>query len=342
MPAEPIPVAWWGRVPARRTRLVVALALGALAAGVFLAHATWGPDYVRGKAGDLSGPLEGARRILAGQRDIYATPYAPYASAYPLSYPLTTSFALLPLALVPPPVAGLIFTGATTALAAYLLSRRRLDDLLLFLSAPAFFSWAWAQWAPLLLLQGLAPWTIVLGLAKPQVGVALFAYRPGRRGLALAAGVGLATLLWSPTWPLDWLRGSLRDATEVSAHAGALFAPGGVLLLAAFWRWRDPRARLLLALAIIPNRLWFYDQLYLGLVPETTRRKLTWVLGTWLAAGGWLLARHLTGGEATAVLEGLIVALVYGPALFFILRPAPAETAPPATPDPARSNTTTC
>lgn len=311
-------------------RVVAALLLGALAVAVFWAHTTWGPDYVRGKAGDLAGPLEGARRILAGQHNIYAQPYAPYASAYALSYPLTASFLVLPLAPLPPRTAAMIFVGVTTAASAYVLSRRRLETLLLFASAPAVFAWCWAQWAPLLLIQGVAAWTVIFGIGKPQVGAVMFAYRPGWRGFGFAATAALATLLWSPTWPLDWLRGSWRAPGEVTEHAGALFAPGGFLLLAAAWKWRDPRARLMLALTIIPNRLWFYDQLYLGLVPDTPGRRLLWVASSWVAAGGWALARHWTAGEATFALEALIVGLVYGPALVFVLKPAAAPRAGPS------------
>lgn len=321
-PADPS-THWWTREPGKGTRLAVALLLGLIAVSVFWAHTTWGPRYVRGKAGDLAGPLEGARRILDGQRNIYAEPYAPYASKYALSYPLTTSFLVLPLAPLPPRAAAMIFVGLTTGIAAYVLSRRRLDELLLFASAPAVFAWCWAQWAPLLLIQGIAGWTIIFGIGKPQVGAAMFAYRPDWRWLGVAVIAVLATLLWSPTWPLDWLRGSWHAPDEVAEHSGALFAPGGFLLLIAAWKWRDPRARLLLALTLIPNRLWFYDQLYLGLVAETTRRRIFWVLSTWVAAGGWALARHLTGGEARFALEALIIACIYGPALVFILKPAP-------------------
>lgn len=313
----------WARPPSRRSRISIALVLGALAALVFLAHTTWGPNYVRGKAGDLAGPLEGARRILAGQRNIYAEPYAPYASKYALSYPLTASFLVLPLAPLRPQTAAMVFVGLSTAISAYVLSRRRLDELFLFASAPAVFAWCWAQWAPLLLIQGLAVWTVLLGVGKPQVCAVMFAYRPSWRGALIAIVATLATLAWSPTWPLDWLRGSVRVAGEVSEHAGALFAPGGVVMLLAFWKWRDPRARLLLALTIIPNRLWFYDQLLLGLVPETTRRRVIWVMCSWIAAAGWALARQITGDEARFALEALIIALIYGPALVFILRPAP-------------------
>jgi hypothetical protein len=324
------PATGWSRPPDRRTRLAAAGLLGLIAVLVFWAHTTWGPHYVRGKAGDLAGPLEGARRILQGRHDIYAEPYAPYASRYALSYPLTTSFLVLPLAPLPPRIAALLFVGVTTAVAAFVLSRRGLDQLLLFASAPAFFAWCWAQWSPLLLIQGVAAWTVIFGIGKPQMGAVMFAFRPSWRGAAFAALATLATLAWSPTWPLDWLRGSWHAPDEVREHAGALFAPGGVLLLLAAWKWRDPRARLLLALTIIPNRLWFYDQLALGLVPETTRRRIIWVLCSWLAAGGWAVARQVTGGEARFALEALLVGLVYGPALFFVLKPVTASPPPAA------------
>lgn len=319
-----------------RPRLAWALGLATLAVVVFLAHTQWGPAYVRGKAGDLAGPLEGARRMLAGQRDIYADPYAPYATRYALSYPLTASVFVLPLAPLPPRVAAALFVAVGTGLAAFMLSGRRREDLWLFASSPAFFAWAWAQWSPWMLIQGLGAWTMVLGLCKPQVGAVMFAWRPHVRGLVPAAIVLAATLAWSPSWPLDWLRGALRTAGEVDEHAGALFAPGGFLLLAAAWRWRDPRARLLLALAIVPNRLWFYDQLFLGFIPQTRTRMFVWIAGTWLAAAGWWLARRVTGDEARFALEALLIAFVYGPALYCVLRPVPVPTPAPL-PAPASS-----
>jgi hypothetical protein len=325
MKTAPVAIAAVEPSPGLGLRVALALALAAVAMLVFLAHTEWGPRYVRGKAGDLAGPLEGARRILRGEHAVYAEPYAPYASKYALSYPLTASFAVLPLAPLPPRVAAAIFVALTTGTAAFVLSRRRLDELLLFASAPAVFAWCWAQWSPLLLIQGIGAWTVLFGACKPQVGVAMFAFRPGRRGWIWAALFVAATLAWSPTWPLDWLRGSIHAPDEITEHAGALFAPGGILLLAAAWRWRDPRARLLLALTIVPNRLWFYDQLYLGLIAETSRRKIVWVAATWLAALAWGVARQITGGEARFVLELSLVVLVYGPALFFVLKPVASD-----------------
>lgn len=315
------------QTPVRRTRIAVAAACAALAMTVFLAHKLGGPDYARLTAGDLGGPLEGARRVLAGERDIYARHFAPYGPSYALEYPLTASLFLLPLAPLPPLAAGAIFVGLGTGLAAFALSRRGWTPLLMFASAPAVFAWVWAQWSPWLLLQGLFPWATLGLLLKPQIALAMFAYRPEWRVMVAAAVVGLATLAWSPTWPLDWLGGQLSNPNVFPQHAGALMAPGGPLLLLAALRWRDPRARLLLALAVIPNRLWFYEQLLLGYVPQTRSRMIAWVASTWVAVGLWAWGRQALGiVEAAVVREIVHVALVYGPALYFVLRP-PEEPA---------------
>lgn len=317
---------WWLRRPDQQERLLAALCLALLALLIFLANTTWGPHYVRGTAADLGGPLEGARRILAGVRDVYASPFAPYVTEYPLSYPLTTSFLVLPLAWFPPQVAAAIFVALSTGIAAYMIGARRRADLLLFASAPAVLAWCWAQWSPLLLIQGVAAWTVLLGAAKPQMGLVMFALRPSWRGAVLALLAAAATLLWWPSWPLDWLAGSLGDVTEVAEHRGALFAPLGVLLLAAAVRWRDPRARMFLALAIIPNRLAFYDQLCLGLVADSPRRLIIWVACTWLGLAAWGVARLMTGGEALVVRDAAVIVTVYGPALYFLLRNSGDQT----------------
>ncbi len=309
--------------PARRRRIAAAAALAAAAMAVFLLHKLAGPDFARLTAGDLGGALEGARRIQAGEHDIYARHFGPYGTTYALEYPLTASLFLLPLAPLPPVAAGAVFVGLGTGLAAFALSRRGWTPLLMFASAPAVFAWVWAQWSPWLLLQGIFPAATLFLLLKPQVALAMFAYRPEWRMMVVAAGIGVATLLWSPTWPLDWLGGQGTNPNVFPQHAGALLAPGGPMLLLAALRWRDPRARLLLVLAVIPNRLWFYEQLLLGYVPQTRNRMLVWVACTWVAVGLWAWGRHVFGiAEAAVVRETVHVVLVYGPALYFVLRPS--------------------
>ena len=320
----------WDETPPPRARLAAALALGLLAAAVFFAHTIFDRGYVRGTAGDLGGALEGARRVLAGERHIYAEPFAPYVTRYPLEYPLPASLLLLPLAPLPAGAAGVVFTGLGTGLAAWFLTRRGWGGLLLFASVPALFAWLWAQWSPWLLLIGVAPGAGVLLACKPQAALAMLALRPSWRALAWAGALLAASLVWSPTWPFEWLAALRANPNGLAFHRGALFAPGGVLLLLAALKWRDPRARLLLVLAVVPNRLWFYEQLLLGLVPQTPRRTFAWAACTWLALAGWGAARMFVAGEAAQekIMEALLVALVYGPALWCVLRPPAAALAP--------------
>ena len=187
-----------------------------------------------------------------------------------------------------------------------------------------------AQWSPWLLLVGVAPGAGVLLACKPQAALAMLALRPSWRALAWAGALLAASLAWSPGWPLEWLAALRANPNGLALHRGALFAPGGVLLLLAALKWRDPRARLLLVLAVVPNRLWFYEQLLLGLVPQTPRRTLAWVVCTWLALAGWGAARIFVTGEAAQekIMEALLVALVYGPALWCVLRPPAAALTP--------------
>lgn len=314
-------IAWWERVPDRRTRIVAAIAVACIGVATFLLHTTFGASYVRGTSADFSGSLEGARRILGGQRNIYATPQDLYGAEIPLLYPLPASLLALPVALLDPQIAAAIFVALSTGVAAYGLARRRLSDLLLFASAPAVVAWSWAQWSPLLLIQGLTATSVLVGLAKPQLAIAMFALRPNWRGAGIAVLVLLATVIWRPHWPAEWLRGIMGFQAGSHEYRSALFVPGGFMLLAAALRWRDPRARMILALAIIPIRPTFYDQLCLGLVADTPRRQVAWVLCSWAGLAAWEIARMITGGEAFLVRDVAVVLFLYGPALVFLFLP---------------------
>lgn len=64
-----------------------------------------------------------------------------------------------------------------------------------------------------------------------------------------------------------------------------LIFPGMLLLLAAL-RWRDYRARYLLLLSLVPQRM-FYDQLLAFGVPRSRRSLLALVSASWLCFLGW-------------------------------------------------------
>jgi hypothetical protein len=110
-----------------------------------------------------------------------------------------------------------------------------------------------------------------LAIAKPNVGLAIFAYRPSKWAIIGGLSLSVAAFIVIPSWPFDW-RAAL--ATDPGVHLIPLLAPGGFLVLAALLRWRRPETRLLLALACVPQSLAFYDALPLLLIPKTFRQAL--------------------------------------------------------------------
>jgi hypothetical protein len=101
--------------------------------------------------------------------------------------------------------------------------------------------------------------------AKPTIGAALFAAFPSRQ--ALVGGLvltGLAFLI-QPRWPAEWWH-----ALGAGTHMSPIVArPAGFLVLLALIRWREPEARLLVALGCVPQTLGLYETLPLFLVPRT-------------------------------------------------------------------------
>src|SRR6185437_16309134 len=89
-----------------------------------------------------------------------------------------------------------------------------------------------------------------------------------------------------PAWPLHWWP-IARTSSYVKSPvlSFAWFAP--VLLLAAL-RWRTPEGRLLLAMAILPQAPFAYDQLALWLIPRTHRESLLLTYCSWLQLAAWL------------------------------------------------------
>src|SRR5262249_24616479 len=92
------------------------------------------------------------------------------------------------------------------------------------------------------------------------------------------------------------------------------------LTLAALARWRRPEARLLVAMACVPQLMYFADQLPLWLIPRTRRESMV-LTATSVAA--WVLALQVLnhpGGQPPFESDGLVLAGVYAPALIMVLR----------------------
>jgi hypothetical protein len=130
----------------------------------------------------------------------------------------------------------------------------------------------------------------------------------------------LAAFVVQPGWLGDWLAAVARDRQGAQYVPPVLVGPGALCLLALL-RWRRPEARLLAALACIPQNYFFYDQLYLGLVLRSHWQFV--VAALWshavlaVAAAGELPAgaqQVLSAHYAPVVVIGL-----YLPALLLVL-----------------------
>ena len=309
-----------GRPLTRPERALVAAAVGLLGGG-----RAWGALHPAPAllAKDFTYPWRAARALLAGQNPyhvIVPTGAYPFESHFP--YPLPAALAALPVAHLPPDVAGTVFMAATCAVFGYAFSRDGLWRLWALASVAFVLATSLVQWAPLLLAGALLPgaaWALAI---KPTVGAALFVYRPNRWAVVGGAAIGLVALALVPTWPMDWI----RAARTLPGHPAPVTLALGWVPLLALTRWRSPEARLVAVLACVPQNLYFYDQLPLWLVPWNALGTLTLSAGSWIA---WVLAARdcptdFCGPSATP----WIVALLYLPATAMALLRPEADGAP--------------
>ncbi|MCM2256295.1 MAG: hypothetical protein NDJ94_11555 [Vicinamibacteria bacterium] len=321
--------------PPTRPRLAAAVLVALTCTSIFLGRAHLQDVPAREVGGDVRVTMVGAQRLLAGE-NIYATHPSVYdaiTGAFAAgAYPLPAYAVVLPFSFVAPPLfASALWVFATSLLGAWLLSARGLSRLLVFASYPVVKLVSCAQWEVLILCGAASPWAAAFVACKPQVGLPLLVAFPDRRRLLAVAGAVLLSLLWMPSWPLDWL-GGLPPVpgvveTRVEAFRGAdfevlLLRPGGFLVLLALWRWRDWRARMLLATALMPQALNFHHQLPLAVVPQTPARQRAWVALTWVGAAIWGLGRWRAGGAfAWDVGAAACVLTLWLPTLLFVLFP---------------------
>ena len=241
----------------RRRRLLAALAIGLLAAGLCeLVTLLPGPG-----ASDFRDPWLGARALLAGD-----DPYAAVRAMHPqfgLYYPLTALLAILPLAALSLVHAQSLFVGLGMAALAYALGGWS-PMVIGCVGAGALACVVSGQWGPALTAAARLPLLGFLWAAKPSIGLALMAGYPRRRALIGAAALsGLSLIVW-PAWPAAWLPG-LGDGV----HRVPVGQTGGVLLLLALLRWRRPEARMLAVLACLPQSLTLYETVPLCLIPAS-------------------------------------------------------------------------
>jgi hypothetical protein len=290
-------------IPTPRARALVALGCAALLAPVawlFLRNGAY-PDFISFH--------EAARVWLAGGN--------PYAGGYPdpLFYPLPSVVLVAPLAGLPMPIAGAVFVAIGCGLLAYGMTRETWHGLLVMLSANMVMTLGLGQWSPLLTAAVLLPWLAPLRVLKPSIGLALTVGYPTWGAVAGGALLLAASLVVMPTWPAEWL----ANLRALGPHPPPVMLPGGVLILLALTRWRRPEARLVAAMACVPQIMFFADQLPLWLVPRTDRERHTLLV---MGLAG-LIAAVATDDQPTGLVfraAPFVLASCYLPAVVMVLR----------------------
>ena len=313
--------------PSRSARIAIAIAVG-LAAGVYVwAYARANTDFVS----DFDQVWASARALWEG-RDPYRVvgPRGSFLWKWPLYYPLPAVVLMAPIGLVPVVIARVLFAGLSAGLLAFAITRDGYGRLPLLLSISFITAVELVQWSPLLTAAMLLPSLAWVAVAKPNLGVAMAAYAFSPRVIAVMVA-GAATLLLvsfalQPGWVAPWLA-NVRTAPHFVAP---VMRPGGFLLLAALLRWRRPEARLLAALACVPQTPTFYDHVFVFVVPRTTRESLLLTVLTFAVYFGVAFASPFdTFQQWGDFVANATMILIYAPAAIMVLR-RPNEGAMPA------------
>jgi hypothetical protein len=309
--------------PSPARRLALACAIGTVAA--LLTHVLLTVAGERVLASDFTYPWIGARAMLHGidpYRAVFSAtvPWGPF-----MLYPAPAFVIVMPVAWLPVRLAADVFLGLSCGWLAFVVSREALWPLMLFVSAPILQACDSAQWSPMLVAAGLTVPALGLLSAKPTIGLPLMLMQSSRRAWMWAIGGGLVliavTFALQPHWLSGWLA-AVRGAGSIGQYAIPAKSVIGFPLVLAAMRWRRREARLLLVMALVPQKMMFYDQLPLLLVPKT-RREMTVGVGCSLVAYALAIQFPWITDDAAAVTARLfpyIVVGMYLPALVMVLR----------------------
>jgi hypothetical protein len=294
-----------------RARLLVAFAAaawGGLLALAFMMRRGFYPDFLAF--------WYAARAFLHGLDPYAVTPSgAPYFVNDRFFYPFPSVLVVVPFAPFALPVAGALFFAVSSGLLAFALSRDGYARLTLFLSFPYVMAASLGQWAPLIMAAVLLPGLGFLAVCKPNIGVALSLARPTRAAVYGGAAVLVASLAFDVHWPMKWI----ANLRTMQGHPPPLFTLAGIVLVAALLRWRREDARLVLAMAAVPQLPMFADQLPLMLVARTRVEGM--VLALLGHIGGVLWIKTQTPGEHPSANAAIwVLAFAYYPALALVLR----------------------
>lgn len=298
-------------------RIAVSIAIGIGAATVHYAKIKAVPDH----PGDFGLAWFGARALLHGGNPYELIgPGLVYDWPWRLIYPLTAMSAAIPLAYLDQTSAALVFVFLSAALLAYSVTGKAWYPLLMFSSAAFLIAAGAAQWSPLFTAAlGLPPLAFFFA-AKPTLGFALAVTANAKvRLYAIAGGAVLlcVSLAMSPHWPVEWFH-SLGTASQVSPP---IMRFGGIAILIVLLKWRRHDARMILALACMPQTGSWYEILPLLLIPSTASELM--ILCGVTSLGYLLQDLIMTAKSETEFNDqvgAMMVALAYLPAIMMVLR----------------------
>ena len=234
----------------------------------------------------------------------------------PFYYPLPAIGMGLPFVWLRPQDAAIAFVACSAGLLGFAITRGGFNRVPILLSVPFIFAAQLSQTSFLILALALLPLAAGLTVFKPNIGLALFACRPRLWTVLTGGALLLGSIAISPEWPGEWL-GIVRS----SPVHGAPVATGiGALALLAVLRWRRPEARLLVAMALIPHGLYFYDELPLWLVASTRREALLLSGASWVGWLFWMVTSNGPGAPHLHDVAPWLVGSLYIPCTWLILR----------------------
>jgi hypothetical protein len=269
------------------------------------------------RALDFTYAWRAAGHLLAGRNPYEAMPPAPYAEGGLFLYPLPTAIVTIPFARLSIPAAGALFMGISAGVCAFALSRGGLWRLLPLLSPPWLYAYLNIQWAPLMLASAVLPAIGWLGVVKPNLGIVAFAYRP-RWSTAIGATLLIvASLLWIPQWPMDWLA-AIRQ--QEAPHDPPLLWPFGFIGLLGLLRWRTGEGRALTAATVAPAMSLPYDHLLLWLVARNWKESAVLLATGWAAWTAALVTSPHDLKRTPEFVQGLLAVGLYWPATIIVLR----------------------
>jgi len=268
-----------------------------------------------------------AARALFQHQDPYQLigPGRSYPWRWPFYYPLPAALLVAPIAWLPPRLAFSVFDGIGAGLLTFgLLRHRGIAALWILCSGAMVRALAMGQWSPILTAAFLLPALQFVYVGKPSVGAGLWLTRPRNAslmGMAFSVAlIGLSVVI-QPHWILEWID-AIKHSPHITAPIGRTLL-GMVLIPLLLIRWRDADARLVFALACVPQTPALYEALpvlltgrrwqeYLALSVLTSAAEV-WVSVTTMGRG--LGARFEAAGPA-------IVYFVYLPCVALVfLRP---------------------